>query len=483
MNLLKTLKSSLALTLMLSAYSVMASEKPNILFIFADDQCSKTINTLGNKEIITPNIDHLVESGTYFSNTYNMGSWSAAICTASRTMLNCGMTVWNANKAVKELGERAEQKQMWGNLMETAGYETYMTGKWHVKAETAACFKNVGTERGGMPNQTPEGYQRPKDENDTTWQPWDKQFDGFWKGGKHWSEIVADETIGFIDDASNQEKPFFMYVAFNAPHDPRQSPKRFVDMYPLENISVPENFLTEHPEKQEMGCYIVPGNKKGAILRDENLAPFPRTEYAVKVNRQEYYAIITHLDEQIGRILDALEKSGKADNTYIFYSADHGLSVGQHGLIGKQSMYEHSMKPPLIVVGPNIPKNKVNDGFVYLQDIMASSLELADIEKPDYVEFRSLIPLTQGKKSQGNYSSIYGAYLNLQRMVRVGDYKLILYPEASKAYLFNVKKDPLEMKNLADLPKYKAKKDELFEVFFALQKHYHDELVINQSDY
>ncbi|HAV61561.1 MAG TPA: choline-sulfatase, partial [Verrucomicrobiales bacterium] len=110
--------------------------------------------------------------------------------------------------------------------------------------------------------------------------------------------------------------------------------------------------------------------------------------HAVKVHRQEYYAIITHMDAQIGRILDALEATGKADNTHIFFTADHGLAVGHHGLLGKQNMYEHSLRPPLIVAGPGIPRGRRIEARVYLQDIMPTTLELAGAPVPDHVEFR-----------------------------------------------------------------------------------------------
>ena len=108
-----------------------------------------------------------------------------------------------------------------------------------------------------------------------------------------------------------------MYVAFNAPHDPRQSPKEYVDRYPLDSISVPKSFMPKYPYAETMGA--------GETLRDERLAPFPRTEYAVKVNRQEYYAITSHLDDQLKDILDALEKKGLKENTYIFFTSDHGF--------------------------------------------------------------------------------------------------------------------------------------------------------------
>jgi choline-sulfatase len=195
-----------------------------------------------------------------------------------------------------------------------------------------------------MPNQTPDGYNRPLKDKPDPWSPYDPKFEGFWKGGKHWSEIVADDTLIFFDEAKKHQKskPFFAYIAFNAPHDPRQAPKSFIDNYPLNRIKIPKSFLPEYPYKKEIKC---PHN-----LRDERLAPMPRTKHSIKVNRQEYYAIISHMDEQIGRILDGLKASGMEKNTYVFFSADHGLGVGHHGLLGKQNLYEHSTRVPFLFI-------------------------------------------------------------------------------------------------------------------------------------
>jgi choline-sulfatase len=328
--------------------------------------------------------------------------------------------------------------------MKRAGYETYMSGKWHVKGiNPEDIFDHVKDVRPGMPNQTEEGYNRPIEGQPDPWKPWDKTRGGYWKGGKHWSEVLGDNAEEFLDNASKSDKPFFMYLAFNAPHDPRQSPKEYVDKYPLQNVKVPDNFLPEYPYKDSIGC--------SEKLRDERLAPFPRTKYAVKVNRQEYYAIITHMDAQVGRILDALETTGRAGNTYIFFTADHGLAVGHHGLIGKQNMYDHSVRVPLLVTGPRVPKNKKITAPVYLQDIMPSTLELAGIDKPKQVQFKSLMPLINGK-ARSSYDAIYGGYIDLQRMVTADGYKMIYYPKINKTLLYNLKEDPLEMKNIADDP-------------------------------
>jgi choline-sulfatase len=263
-----------------------------------------------------------------------------------------------------------------------------------------------------------------------------------------------------------------MYLAFNAPHDPRQSPKEYMDKYPLENVKVPANFLPEYPYKDSIGC--------SAKLRDEKLAPFPRTKYAVKVNRQEYYAIITHMDAQVGRILDALEKTGKADNTYIFFTADHGLAVGHHGLIGKQNMYDHSVRVPLMVTGPGVPKSKKITAPVYLQDIMPSTLELAGIDKPRHVRFKSLMPLINGK-TKSSYDAIYGGYIDLQRMVSADGYKMIYYPKINKTLLYNLEDDPLEMKNIADDPSNARTISKLRRRLKKLQKQVGDKLDLDNT--
>lgn len=455
------------------------ADKPNILFIFSDDQCYETIRAHGYTDIDTPHLDRLVNSGTTFSHAYNMGSWSGAVCVASRHMLNTGTFVWNAEKVADNIGKAKPAHEgipnfpaenlMWSQLMKSGGYNTYFTGKWHVKANAEEIFDVARNVRPGMPNQTSEGYNRPVQGQSDPWSPYDPKFEGFWKGGIHWSEIVADDAIEFFDMEKDREEPFFMYVAFNAPHDPRQAPKEFIDRYPLDRMEVPENFLPEYPYKDQID--------NSAKLRDEKLAPFPRTKYAVQVHRQEYYAIITHMDEQIGRILDALEESGELDNTYVFYSSDHGLSVGHHGLIGKQNLFDHSVRVPLIVSGPGVEKGKSSNAPVYLQDIMTTSLELGEVAVPDHVQFRSLMPVVRGE-SKG-YDAIYGAYLKSQRSVVKDGFKLILYPNVPKVLLFDLNSDPQEINDIS--AKNPEKTQYLFQEFQKLQEETGDELDLTET--
>ncbi|MDG2124978.1 MAG: sulfatase-like hydrolase/transferase, partial [Verrucomicrobiales bacterium] len=397
---------------------------------------------------------------------YNMGGWNGAICVASRTMLNTGLFIWDAQKSEQSLkSDWVPKNKFWAQQLAAQGYDTYFTGKWHVKADANKVFATARHIRGGMPRQTPEGYNRPKADGSDPWDPSDPKFGGFWEGGTHWSEVVGNDALDYLDAAAKDDDPFFMYLAFNAPHDPRQAPKEFVDRYPLDKVAVPETFMPEYPWNEPM--------QSGRRLRDEKLAPFPRTEHSVKVNRQEYYAIITHMDEQIGRILDGLEKTGKADNTIIVFTADHGLACGHHGLLGKQNQFDHSIRVPFMISGPGIAAGKTNNTPIYYQDIMPTTLEAAGAPLPEYVAFKSLNPLLKGEKTAHHFP-IYGSYVTGQRSITRGKDKLILYPKAKKALLFNLDKDPSEMHDL--LPAGIKTARSLFADLLTLQHNTNDTL-------
>lgn len=459
--------ATLALLLLVQAVSA-ADKKPNILFLFADDYTYEAIRAYGYTDIDTPNLDKLVKRGTSFTHAYNMGSWSGAICVASRTMLITGRSVWDANKIYDHTDKEREAGVLWPQLMAKSGYVTYFTGKWHIKADATKAFHVARNIRPGMAKDSPEGYNRPIEGKPDAWDPTDPKFGGYWQGGKHWSEVVADDAVDYLNRAKQEPQPFFMYIAFNAPHDPRQAPQEFLDRYPLDRMQVPTNYIAEYPYKDAIGC--------GPSLRDEKLAPFPRTEFAVKTHRREYYALITHLDQQIGRILEELKKTGQEDNTWIFFTADHGLAVGHHGLLGKQNMYDDSVRVPFIVVGPGVNKNRRVEAPIYLQDVMATSLALADAPVPDHVFFKSLLPLIRGDAKRTAYPEIYGAYLDLQRAITVDGYKLMAYPKANKLRLYNLKQDPFEMTDLSGTPKYAGKLKEVFGQLQSLQHKMGDTL-------
>jgi choline-sulfatase len=442
------------------------TERPNFLFMIADDLTFRGVRAMGNSEIQTPNIDALMNRGCVFTHCFHQGSWSGAVCVPSRTMLNCGLTAFHAQK-------HFEESPLWGETFGKAGYNTFLIGKWHLsKTALARAFKETGPVSGGMFESGPEAYNRPSPGN--TWTPWDTSLKGQWLHTKEWADaqkdeirhsaaVWADGAAAHLEKAAKQNEPFFMYVGFNSPHDPRQAPRVFVERYPKERIEVPPNYLPEHPFDQ--------GDHK---VRDELLAPFPRTREAVQLHRSEYYAHIAYMDAQIGRILDALEKSGKASNTYVILTADHGLAVGQHGLMGKQNLYDHSVRMPYVICGPGIPHKKV-DAMMYQHSTFATTCDLAGIPIPKTVEFPSLTGLIHGKTKE-QHDAVFCWYRGFQRSVRTQQHKLIVYPQAGVTQLFDIVKDPWEINNLASKKEHAGLKAHLLDRLHRFQSDLGDDL-------
>jgi choline-sulfatase len=376
-------------------------------------------------------------------------------------MLMTGRSLWDTERIYARTDDERAGGRLWPQLMRAAGYRAYFTGKWHVQTDAAQVFDVVRHVRPGMPRDVPEGYNRPLPGQADGWSPADPKFGGFWAGGKHWTEVTADDAVDYLREAGSRPEPFFMYVAFNAPHDPRQSPQAYVDRYPAARVPVPRNFLPEYPHKEAIGA--------GKTLRDEKLAPFPRTEESVRVQRGEYYAIVSHLDTHVGRVLAALEASGKAADTWIFLSSDHGLAVGQHGLFGKQNLYDHSVRVPFVVVGPGVAAGRRLAVPIYLQDMMPTALALAGVERPVHVYFRSLLPLLRDAAAPAPYPEIYGAYLRLQRSVVHEGWKLIQYPAGGVTRLYDVGRDPEERADLAADPAHAPRRAALEERLRRLQ--------------
>jgi arylsulfatase A-like enzyme len=399
--------------------------QPNILFLFADDQRADTIAAHGNPHIKTPNLDKLVAGGFSFRNNYIFGGNSGAVCMPSRAMLMSGRTWFHVDTAT------LKGAKLLPELLREHGYVTFGTGKWHNGQEAwLRCFqrgKNIFF--GGMSDHTrvPVRDLSP-----------DGKLSEPHTGKKFSSELFADAAIEFLKHHDGQ-KPFFAYVAFTAPHDPRMPPPSFREKYYRNRPPLPANFLPQFPFDN--------GMMKGG--RDENLAAWPRTEAVIRDQLAEYYGMITHLDGQVGRILKALKRGGYADNTIIIYSADNGLAMGSHGLLGKQSVFEHSMKVPLILAGPGIPRGKFATPFTYLHDLYPTLCDVLGIQPPPGLEAESLRPLWEGRKDRVR-DSIFLPFTQTQRAVRDERWKLICYPKFSHLQLFDLQTDPDERHNLID---------------------------------
>ena len=169
-----------------------------------------------------------------------------------------------------------------------------------------------------------------------------------------------------------------------------------------------------------------------------------------------------------------------ADNTYLVFTADHGLAMGKHGLLGKQSLYDHSVRAPFIILGPDISKGKKVTADIYIQDAMATALHLANDSVPKNLFFNTVLPMAKGEISKSTYPEIYGSYVDYQRMIRKDGYKLMVFPKLGKVLLFDLEKDPEEMQNLSTLPEHRTKVTQLFSDLQALQKKMKDPLDLSE---
>jgi arylsulfatase A-like enzyme len=404
--------------LLLAVSSSQAAKKPNIIFILTDDQALETISALGNSGIKTPNIDSLIKTGVTFTNASNMGSWADNVSLASRTMMFTGKFLWPASK-IKD-----NQDPSLIRNFKDGGYQTYGTGAWHAeeKGGMSSAFDNVLDTRA-----VPLSLEETK----TPFTAWNHDQGAHWENGTHVTNLTGESAISLLKKATSQEKPFFLYVGFNAPALPWQYEQKELKRIKSDQLSLP------------------PGIKNGHFYFKQKWPKVINPKF-VSNRYRDYYLVIERLDRQLGRILDALKKSGAYENTIIAFLSDNGFNNGENGIMGCQNLYEKSLKAPLILVGPHIPKNKFIDSCVYLQDVLPTLMQLAEIPRPELCQFRSFVPQMKGKET-GPWEDILGAYRNDMRSIKVDDHKLVLYRRKTEHYmkLYNLIVDPFELNDLS----------------------------------
>jgi arylsulfatase A-like enzyme len=401
--------------LMLGSAGFAETARPNILHIHADDHRADGLHALGNALLQTPNLDTLVDRGFVFTHCYTQGSTMGAVCLPSRTMMLTGKS-WLRIPNPK----KGNPATVLPGVIRAAGYETFHVGKGgnEYTAGIEAFDKNIV-----MDDHTP-----------------------VLRRGS--SERHADAVIKFLNKRDTT-KPFYIYMAPPVPHDPRVTAPEFHKMYDPANIPLPAAFLPMHPF-----------NNGEMMVRDEKLAPWPRTPSDTRQQLADYYACITGLDHHIGRIFEALKKTGQWENTIIIFSGDNGLSLGEHGLFGKQNLYEFGgMHVPLVIAGPGIPKGR-SEAFAYLMDLFPTFCDIAGAKVPGAVEGRDLMPIITGKTSKVR-DYLYTGYAGVQRSIRDDRWKLIRYPQVNVTQLFDLQNDPHEMHDLAADPQYAGKIREL----------------------
>jgi arylsulfatase A-like enzyme len=446
MSIIPTRGSAAPLGIALVALSLIgpvaparADERPNVLFLFTDDQRPDTIRALGNEHIRTPHIDRLAAEGVSFDNAHIMGATSMAVCTPSRACLFSGRTLWNLASQGPWDFAIPERHRTLAQVFREDGYTTFATGKNDPGFGRDDHFMR-SFDRGE--NIYYRGGHRGQDRTPLFSVSID---DGILEktpvsnDGRFNADLFADACVDFLESRKDVEQPFFAYVSFMTPHDPLNAPAEYLDMYAPRDIELPENFMPQHPFDSGVGH-----------IRDEKLMNRPLDERAMRERLAKYYGLITHTDAQIGRILDALERSGHAGNTLIVFASDNGLALGSHGLTGKQNLYQHSVRVPLILAGPGIPKGQRRDQLCYLYDMYPTLCERAGIEVPDTVQYRSLGPVIDdaGAEHRGH---LYFAFMQWHRALRDERHKLIEYGVDGRRHtqLFDLRDDPAETRNLA----------------------------------
>ena len=429
-------------------------KKPNVLVILTDDQRAGTVHALGNDIIKTPNIDALCSRGTAFTRAHITGGTVSAVCMPSRAMINTGRTLFHIQGEGQAI---PPEHTTIAECLRAAGYHTHGIGKWHNGPEAFARGFESGDDIffGGM------------------WDHWNVPVCDFDKDGKydhfvrftpnfnsnslspqiradrinagvHSTDLFSRDAVRFIENYSD-DRSFYIFLSFLAPHDPRTMPDEFRAIYDPESIPLPENYMP----MPVVNCGWA------ADGRDENVEEYPRRPERIRKHIADYYSMITHVDARIGEIVAALEKRGMLDDTIIILMGDNGLAVGCHGLMGKQNIYEHSVSVPLIMAGPGVPAGKQDDRLCCLIDVFPTVCSLCGIGIPASVEGKSLAPLFADPEASVR-QDLYFAFQGRIRGVSDGRYKLIEYrtEDLKLTQLFDLEKDPCERFNFFDMHGY-----------------------------
>ena len=426
--------------------------RPNILFIMADDHAAHAISAYGSKVNKTPGIDRLAREGMRFTNCFNVDS----LCAPSRAALITGR--YNHHNGFRRNGDAFDGSQVTvQKLLQGAGYETALIGKWHLKTQpTGFDFYGVGQ----------SGYFNTPFRN--TGDPWNKG-NGVPVAG-YLTDVITDKAIEWMDNR-DKARPFFLMVHHKAPHTPHHYPKKYEELFADGPLPLPDNFNTAYEQRGAAMAksrgrwskldHITPAHFNKKVPKGLKPGTQAYKDWGYQCLFKGYLRLVAALDENIDRLLEHLDASGLAENTIVVYTSDNGFFLGDFGLFNKMWMYEESLRLPLIVRYPSeIKPGTVNDDIVSILDFAPTFLDYAQTDAPAILQGESIRPILTGNTPDdwrdAHYYHYYGQFdVPSHYGVRTSRHKLIHYyelPGEAGWELYDLKEDPRENRNLYGQP-------------------------------
>lgn len=461
-------------------------KKPNILFIFSDDHAFQAVSAYDSSRIKTPNIDRIAKGGMRFDRCYVTNS----ICGPMRAVIQTGL--YSHKNGFVENGNRFRGKKLWTfpKAVQKAGYQTAVIGKWHLgKHQTPQGYNYSEVLQGQGPYYNPVMLL-------------DKNSSGNRESVKHTgytTEIITNQTLKWLKDKRDPNKPFLLMCQHKAPHREWSPAPKFLNKHANPKFKVPETFSEDYSKQiyprrtQEMTVadHMTAGHDLKIDWTPRNLTMKQRQQYlaafkeendklkATRMTKQAkdlwnyqrymrcYLSSIESVDESVGQVLDYLDKSGLAENTIVIYCSDQGFYLGEHGWYDKRWVYEESLRTPFLVKWPGV----IKEGAVNKKDIVspldfaATFCDITGAEKPSKTDGSSLVPVFKGQTPKNWRKDMYyhyyeypGAHMVRRHYAVVdGQYKLIHFYEKDLDLweLIDLKADPLEQKNFYGKPEYK----------------------------
>ncbi len=480
---------ALAALIALGACGPAEPIRPNILLVFTDDHAAHAVSAYGSMINRTPNIDRLAVEGMLFENAFVTNS----ICAPSRATILTGQ-FGHLNGVPTNRDTLHQSTLTFPRLLQEAGYETAIVGKWHLKVHPAG-FDHFEVLRGQGPYYNPVLYSA----DDSV------RYEGYT------TDVVTDRALAWLEDGRDPDRPFLLMYQHKAPHREWAPGPDQLGLYAERDIPEPATLFddgtgrTSAARTQEMTIerdltpadlkLVPPANLTAAQLAAWEAAYGPRNEALETAGLEgealtrwkyqryikDYLRTIASVDENLGRVLDFLDRSDLAEHTVVVYTSDQGFFLGDHGWFDKRWMYEESLRTPLIVRWPGVVEAGTRRGeLVQNLDLPETFLDLVGATIPSSMQGRSLVPLLRGDPAPDWRDAIYYQYFEYPGWhmvrrhygIRTHTHKLIHYYEIGEWELFDLERDPEELASVHDDPAYAAVRADLETRLDSLRAHY-----------